>query len=91
MRARSGTRPAGSLPPLHTLQLRPCVNLHNAIDLAIWMRMMLSRKLFPRIYIHSRYAKEPGFFLWQGDLGAPIMRAIDRDICRPAFVYSLPC
>jgi hypothetical protein len=54
------TRPSRSLPTLHSFQFRGLVQLHDAIDLAIRMLMILSRILLIRLHVDGGKRKEPG-------------------------------
>lgn len=57
MGPRPRTRPASTLPPLHTLQLSTLINLHHTINFPIGMNVILPRILFLRIHIHGRDAE----------------------------------
>ena len=59
MRPRTRTRPARTLPPLHTLQLSSLVYLDDTIDLAIWMFVVLPGVLLLGLHVDSGKGEEP--------------------------------
>ena len=89
MRPRPRTRPPGSLPPLHTLQLRSLVNLYDAVDLAVRMRVVLARINVLAIHVDGRDAEEAVFRTGKGDLAAPVAIAIELGFGDPAFLEPL--
>lgn len=64
MSSSTRTGPASSLPPLHTLQLGCLIELHNTVDLAIGVLMILSGVLLLTLHVDRGYAEELG--LWAG-------------------------
>jgi len=46
MSSRTGRRPASALPALHSFQFGSIFKLNNAVDLAIWMSMVLATVFF---------------------------------------------
>lgn len=89
MRPRPGTRPPGPLPPLHALQLRRLINLHDAVDLAVRMRMVLAREDVFTVHVHGCDAEEAGFSTWQGDFPAAVFFAVESGFGDPAFMEAL--
>ena len=89
MRPRPRTRPPLPLPPLHPLQLRPLIDLHYAIYLAIRMRVVLPTILFLRVHVHRRNTQIPRFLLRKADLGASVFLAVDFDVGDPALLQPL--
>ena len=89
MRPRPRTRPPGSLPSLHTLQLRRLIDLYDAVDLAVRMRVMLARINLLAVHVDGRDAEEAVFRTGKGDLAAPVAVAIELGFGDPAFLKPL--
>ena len=89
MRPRPRTRPPSSLPPLHTLQLCRFINLYDAVDFAVRMRVVLARIDVLAIHVDGRDAEEAVFRTGKGDLAPPVAVAIELGFGDPAFLEPL--
>ena len=89
MGPRPRTRPPRALPSLHALQLGRLINLHDAVDLAVGMRVMLSRVHVFAVHVHGRDAEEAGFRTRERDLAAPVSLAVEPGFGDPAFAEAL--
>ena len=89
MSPRPRTRPASSLPALHTLQLRRLIDLYDAVDLAIRMRVMLARINVLAVHVDGCDAEEAILRTREGDLAAPVAIAIELGFGDPAFLEPL--
>ena len=89
MRPRPRTRPSRALPTLHALQLRRLINLHDAVDLAVGMRVMLPRIHALAVHVHGRDAKEAILRAGEGDFAAAVSVAVELGLGDPAFFETL--
>lgn len=89
MRPRPRTRPSGSLPSLHALQLRRLINLYDAVDFAVRMRVILARINFLAVHVDGRDAEEAIFGTGKGDFAAAVAVAIELGFRDPAFLEPL--
>lgn len=89
MGSRPWTRPSRTLPALHTLQLRRLIDLHNTVDLAVGMRVMLSRVHVLAVHVHGRYAEEAIFRTGKGNFATAISVAVELGFRDPAFLETL--
>ena len=89
MGSRPWTRPSRTLPTLHTLQLRRLIDLHNAIDLAVGMPVILSRVHVLAVHVHGRYAEEAIIRTGKGDFAAAISVAVELGFRDPTFLKTL--
>ena len=88
MGSRPRTRPTRALPTLHALQLRRLINLHDAIDLAVGMRVILPRVYVLAVHVHGRDAEEAIFRVGKCDFAAAISVAVELGLGDPAFVEA---
>ena len=88
MGPRPGTRPARPLPSLHTLQLRRPVNLHDAVDLAVRMRVVLTRVHVFAVHVHGRDAEEAVLRRRKRNLAPAVSVAIELGFGDPAFLET---
>ena len=89
MGPRPGTRPPGPLPSLHTLQLRRPIELHDAVDLAVGMRVVLTRVYVFAVHVHGRDAEEVVLRRGKRDLAAAVSVAVELGFGDPAFLETL--
>lgn len=89
MGSRPRTRPSRALPALHAPQLRRLVNLHDAVDLAVGMRVVLSRVHVLAVHVHGRDAEEATSRAGKGDFAAAISVAVELGLGDPAFLEAL--
>lgn len=89
MGSRPRTRPSRTLPTLHTLQLRGLVDLHDTVDLAVGMGVVLSRVDVFAVHVHGRDAEEAGFRAGEGDFTAAVSVAVELCFGNPAFLEAL--
>lgn len=73
MCSRTRRRPSSALPALHALQLRRLVQLDNAIDLAIWMLVVLAQVFVLAFHVHRRDAQVLGIIIRQSNLAASVL------------------
>lgn len=78
-----------TLPPLHTLQLRRLVDLHDTVDLAVGMRVVLSRVHVLAVHVHGRDAEEAALRTGEGDFTAAVPVAVQLGFGDPAFLEAL--
>ena len=90
MRSWSRRGPASCLPPLHPLQFGRLINLYHAIDLTVWMSMVLARILLFAVHVDSRDAEEAALRCWQRNPPPAVLRSIEFGLRNPALVESLP-
>ena len=89
MRARTGRRPPGALPPLHPLQLGRRVHLHDAVDLAVGMRVVLASILLLAVHEDGRDAKVARLGRGIGDAAAAVLGSVELGLGDPAFLQAL--
>ena len=88
MGPRPRTRPPGPLPTLHTLQLRRLINLHDAVDLAVGMRVVLTRVHVFALHVHGRDAEEAVFRRGKRNFAAAVSVAVQLGFGDPAFLET---
>lgn len=89
MGPRPRTRPSSPLPPLHTLQLRLPINLHDTVDLAVGMRVVLARVHVLTVQVHRRDAEEAVLRRGERDFAAAVAGAVELGFGDPAFLETL--
>lgn len=91
MRARPGARPPGSLPALHALELRrpTIIDLHDAVDLAVGMRVVLARVDVLAVHVGGHDAEEAGGGARGRDFAAAVAVAVELGGGDPAFLEAL--
>ena len=89
MGPRPRTRPPGPLPSLYTLQLRRPINLHDAVDLAVGMRVVLTRVHVLAVHVHGRDAEEAVLRRGERDLAAAVPVAVELGFGDPTFLEAL--
>lgn len=77
MCSRTRASPASALPSLHPLQFSPLIDLHNAIDLAIRVDMILSSVHILTIHIDGSDTEKPRLRLGKANSGSPVFLAVD--------------
>ena len=82
-------RPSGALPFAHAFQLGSLVNLDNAVDLAVWMSVILSGVYLLRLHPHGRDAEELGALGGIEHSGASVGLAVQLAVCYPPFIEAL--
>ena len=89
MRPRPRTRPSGSLPSLHALQLRRLIELYDAVDLAVRMRVIPARINVLAVHVDGRDAEEAIFRSGKSDFATAVAVAIELGLRDPAFLEPL--
>ena len=89
MRPRPRTRPPGSLPALHTLQLRRLINLYDAVDLAVRMTVMLARINVLTVHVDGRDAEKAVLRAGKRDFAPAVAIAVELGFGDPAFLEPL--
>lgn len=91
MRAGPGRRPSRALPPLHAHELRRRVHLHDAVDLAVRVRVVLAPDLLGVRAVHEDGgdAEEPRCLRRQRDLAPAVLAPVDLGLRYPALLNSL--
>ena len=90
MRSCPRTSPPGSLPALHSSELRCLVKLHHTVDFSVRVRVILARVLILALQVHRGDAEVPVFSRRQEDLATPVFLSIEFDVGNPAFGEPLP-
>ena len=89
MRPGPRARPPGALPALHALQLRRLIELHDAVDLAVRVRVVLTRVHVLAVHVHGHDAEEAGVGAGEGKFAAAVSVAVELGFCDPAFLEAL--
>jgi hypothetical protein len=80
--------PSSTLPTAHSFELRRVINLHNAIDLAIWMLMVLASILLLAVHEDGGDAEISCFMFGQAHSRSSIFPTVHFDVSTPSFI---PC
>lgn len=89
MRCGPRARPPGALPALHALQLCRLIELHDAVDLAVRVRVVLTRVNVLALHVDGHDAEEAGFGAGEGDYAAAVSVAVELGFGDPAFLEAL--
>jgi len=82
-------RPPLAHPPVQTSQLRALVDWDDAVDLAIWVRVVLALEVLLAVHgghIDSCHRAEACRLGRRGDAGAAVAGPVDGDVGDPALV-----
>lgn len=89
MRAGPRARPPGALPALHALELRRPIDLHDAVDLAVRVRVVLTRVDVLTVHVRGHDAEEAGVGAGEGDFAAAVSVAVELGFGDPTFPQAL--
>jgi hypothetical protein len=90
VRPRARARPAFPLPAIHAHQLRAGRQLDDAVNLAIWMLMILAAVFFDALHVHSGDAEEAVLLARPRNLGAAVFGPIEGVGGYPSLVIGEP-
>ena len=83
------TRPPRAQPTLHTFQLGRFINLHDAVNLAVRVRVVLSRVHVLAVHVHGGDAEKAILGAGERDLAAAVSVAVELGFGNPAFLKAL--
>lgn len=78
--------PSSALPAAHSFELRRVINLYNAVDLAIWMLMVLASILLLAIHENGSDAEISCFIFGQAHSRSSILLTVHFNISTPSFI-----
>lgn len=89
MGAGAGAGPAGALPALHALELGAVVDLHDAVDFAVGVLVVLTAILVLGFHVDGRDGDEVGLGRRRGDAAPSIPRAVQLVLRHPPLLQAL--
>jgi hypothetical protein len=89
MRTRTRRRPSRSLPALHALELRGLVDLHHAVDLTVWVSVVLPGVDLLTVHEDGRDAEILGLRRWRANPASTVLAAVELRGRDPALFDAL--
>jgi hypothetical protein len=89
MRPRAGTGPAGALPSLHAPELGGLVQLHDAVDLAVGVSVVLAPVDLAAVHEDGGDAEVPRLLAGGADPAAAVLGAVELRLRDPTFLQAL--
>jgi hypothetical protein len=78
--------PASALPPFHSFEFGPLIDLDDTVNLSVRVQMILSFVLFLAVHEDSCDTEKICLGFWKADPGTPIPRAINFNCSAPTLI-----